>query len=252
VSPLSYVQTAWLSAMNISTIVCLSLVSITCTILLFLAVRHQMRKPHRHSFAGSVDESRFRKRIQQVRTQTILYVTSHTNNCLWLVLFNRLVVNSLDSNDVNSNDPVIFAVGVMLFLFIPLDGFNIYCIYVFPRYTRIRKRFPDQSRLWCLRLLYRKDEGESEIISRQRSNMFQQGESTGFPTIFSGSNVTSSNEPLQTTDQVCGPNVECSPALIGVNNELGNTTADSCKTFIDECMLDLETDQNDITLYIDE
>jgi hypothetical protein len=99
---------------------------------------------------------------------------------VWLVLFNRLVLNSINSDDIHANDTVIFAAGIMMFLFLPLYSFFNFCIYCYPRYARIKENFPEKSRLWCMQLLYTKDEGESEMVIRRRSQLFHRGSTGNF------------------------------------------------------------------------
>ena len=82
-------------------------------------------------------------------------------------------------------------------------GFFNYCIYCYPRFRRIKGYFPEKSLWWCLRLLYTKDQGESEIAQQRirkrhqllRGNLLQ----TSFGTIsFSG--TFEQPDPLQQQD----------------------------------------------------
>lgn len=106
--------------------------------------------------------------MKLVRTQTLLYVSVFLNNFVWLLLFNTLVLNSVNADDIHANDTATFASGVMVFIFLPSYGFAIFCIYCYPRYTRIKDHFPEKSCIWRLKLLYTKDEGEGEISARRR------------------------------------------------------------------------------------
>jgi hypothetical protein len=165
-----------------------SVLAIFCTVLLFCFVRHQTKLSSRHEFvaspsgcssivgssiaAGDSSSSVRRKnqkdeRSRLIRTQSILYVAANLNNFVWLILFNRLVLNSLDAEQIHSRDPIVFASGILLFLFMPMYGFFNFCIYCYPRFRRIKRHFPEKTFWWCLQLLYTKDQGEREI-SQQR------------------------------------------------------------------------------------
>jgi hypothetical protein len=92
-----------------------------------------------------------------------------------------LVLDSVQTDDIHANDTAIFVSGILVFMFVPSYGFFMYCIYCYPRYTRIKEHFPEKSWIWRLKLLYSKDEGEGEILARRRSRSQSQSmEFTGF------------------------------------------------------------------------
>ena len=89
-----------------------SALAILCTVLLFLFVRHQTKQSLRHDFVVSTSSSvvgvydtvqtkpSHDERNRLVRTQSILYVAANINNFLWLFLFNRLVLDSLTTENM--------------------------------------------------------------------------------------------------------------------------------------------------------
>jgi hypothetical protein len=155
---------AILSTVRTSTAVLICIIAITCAILLYLSVKRQAKQSARHSFDGSVNENAL-KRMKLVRTQTILYVVVFLNNFLWLLSFNVFVYVGIDR--------AIFASSVILYIFAPSYGFFIYCIYCYPRYSRIKKYFPEKSYFGRMKLLYTTDEGEEEILARRRARRSQ-------------------------------------------------------------------------------
>jgi hypothetical protein len=241
------------------------MVSISSAILLFLAVRSQTKQSTRHSFMGSIDESKT-KRIKLVRTQTILYVAAYVNNFVWLIIMNSLVLNSVDSDDIHGNDKVIFASGIMLFLFMPSYGFFNFCIYCYPRYSRIKEHFPEKSRMWCVQLLYTKDEGESEILIRRRCQSHLRGGSTGTfsiagiptttPTGVETMNTADNSKKLSkgnTSEQGETSSFHGSGGEPLNNLELAEdedvVTNNNCHTtLIDECTVEMDSDNK---LYVD-
>jgi hypothetical protein len=178
-----------ISTFSTCTTLLVSLLAILCTSLLFVFVRHQTRQSARHDFVsttglgstagittiatGDIGSSAMRSNRKQddrsrlVRTQSILYVAANINNFLWLIIFNRLVLNSLHTEDIHGRDSIIFASGILLFLFMPMYGFFNFCIYCYPRFRRIKGHFPEKSFWWCLRQLYTTDQGESEITQQR-------------------------------------------------------------------------------------
>ena len=174
-----------ISTISTCTTLFVSALAILCTALLFSFVRQQIKRSARHDFVrttsgssiavtgsvtGGIDSRNSQKqddRSRLVRTQSILYTANNINNFVWLLLFNLLVLNSLDDEKIHDKDTAVFTSGILLFLFKPLHGFFNFCIYCYPRFRRIKKHFPQNSWWWCLRLLYTKDEGESEIIQQR-------------------------------------------------------------------------------------
>ena len=156
-----------------------SALAILCTVLLFLFVRHQTKQSLRHDFVVSTSSSvvgvydtvqtkpSHDERNRLVRTQSILYVAANINNFLWLFLFNRLVLDSLTTENMDERNTIVFACAIVLLLFMPMYGFFNFCIYSYPRFRRMKKHFPKKSWWWCLRLLYTIDQGENEITARR-------------------------------------------------------------------------------------
>jgi hypothetical protein len=249
--PLSYFllfKIAIISTISTYTIVLVSVIAIFCTILLFLFVRNQTKKSLRHNFttgtstptAGNLEvRTKQDQRSKLVRTQSILYVLVNVNNSIWLFIFNRLVLNSINSENIHENDPIIFASGFMLFLFMPLYGFFNYCIYCYPRFKRIKEHFPEKSFFWCIRILYRKDEGESEIISRRRYNQIQKSRSDLSFSAISLTGIPPNTIPVEGEPHVCDMKIHLN------DDEKQNDSANTLSMNGSGETLSLENDNND-------
>jgi hypothetical protein len=252
---------ALISTLSTCTTLLVSVCAIAFTVLLFYFVRHQTKQSTRHDFrsrsgntnvisssfvvaVGNTDTTvpNTQKQIDRsllVRTQSILYVAANINNFIWLLLFNRLVLNSLDSDDIHDRDSIVFASGILLFLFMPMYGFFNYCIFCYPRLRRIKGHFPERSFWWCLRLLYTKDQGESEIIQqRLLKRMNQQSQQNILNSSFGAISISGALDSLDHTPKPNNDNLES--AVTQSLNHSGNTA-----------IVISSDDEDDIEIYTD-
>ena len=196
--------------------------------LLFCFVRHQTKQSARHDFAGTTgcsaisatntvtasgggggSSSSLRSNRKQgdrsrlVRTQSILYVAANINNFIWLILFNRLVLNSLDAENIHGRDTIVFASGILCFLFMPMYGFFNFCIYCYPRFRRIRDHFPEKPFWRCLQVLYKKDQGESEITQQRLLKRHRQSRGNPLETSLGAISFSGTEEPPEQLQLQC-------------------------------------------------
>ena len=142
------------------------------------------------------------KRGRLVRTQSILYVLANINNFIWFILFNPLVKMSIENEQMHDYGSIVFVFGIILFLLMPMHGFFNFCIYCYPRIQRIKKHCPDKSWRWCLRLLYTKDQGESEVRARRLLQMQQRSQGNLFEMSSGGFSLSGAFEqPTQQPQQ---------------------------------------------------
>jgi hypothetical protein len=90
------------------------------------------------------------RRVQTVAVQAALYVLAFILNYTWTTALRIIGANERYWTDEYESE--LFGLLVMQAIFLPCQGvFNV-IVFSRPRYWRIRKKFPDQSRIWAFRM----------------------------------------------------------------------------------------------------
>lgn len=185
----------------------LTVVSLSCTIVLFFTVRKKLRQSLRFSHqSGSPNEDidnlrgstnneqhPFVERIKRVRVQSTLYALTYLHTILWPII---LVVMSMNMTTMevqeNRSEPKLLIVQFLAAMFFPLQGFFNFCVYT--RQKRIQWRAAEPE-LCVFRIWYKIVAGEnipSAAARRLQRRAKEGGPSSPSTSDTSHSNLTSS------------------------------------------------------------
>jgi hypothetical protein len=88
-------------------------------------------------------KTRTEKMAQEVTKRCLFYGIVFLNTFLWTSI--SMIVHNKEPPEWNS-----FWLGCLAFIFMPLQGFLNFVIYISPRYKQERKKDPESKRLWAL------------------------------------------------------------------------------------------------------
>ena len=84
-------------------------------------------------------------RVRDVGTQSFLYVTTYFLAFLWTYILRTIEAAGY------VNERKLFPLLLIQSIFLPSQGFFNMLVFLRPTYVRLRRKFPNKSRLWCIR-----------------------------------------------------------------------------------------------------
>lgn len=96
-------------------------------------------------------EDPFQKRVQQVRTQAILYAIIYFNSFIWASLLGGLTATmEHDEAQEAKTDPGVYTLQLLAVIFGPLQGFLNFFVYIRPKVLRWRAVETEESLFWVV------------------------------------------------------------------------------------------------------
>jgi len=144
-----------------------TLVGLACSGAVYFTVRNKLKVSIQKSFTSRIqkgpgsaainmetnydENDPFKKRIIQVRTQSILYSMSYLNTYVWGLVIGLVMVSGMTSVEIHAkkSEPGLYALQLMAFTFMPLQGAFNFFVFTRQKTKRWREADPDLS-VWTI------------------------------------------------------------------------------------------------------